>query len=94
MRPYWRMWSPISQPHEERVPVLTRSAALPTLRDPGETPEARWLLLIDTNIPDHLVESHKVNFATGDPYEVSGRSLLVFQLESVSNAAIDRAKSR
>ncbi|MET0659899.1 MAG: glycogen debranching protein GlgX [Steroidobacteraceae bacterium] len=61
---------------------------------PGETPEARWLLMIDTNIPDHLAETHKVNFATGDTYEVTGRSLLVFQLESVSDAAIDRAKSR
>ncbi|MET0987424.1 MAG: glycogen debranching protein GlgX [Steroidobacteraceae bacterium] len=61
---------------------------------PGETPDARWLLLIDTNIPDHLAERHKVNFATGDTYEVTGRSLLVFQLESVSDAAIDRAKAR
>ena len=61
---------------------------------PGETSDARWLLLIDTNIPEHLAEHHKVNFGTGDTYAVTGRSLLVFQLESVSDMAIDRAKAQ
>ena len=58
---------------------------------PGEAADARWALLIDTNLPLGLAE-HKVNFATGDVYEVTGRSVLVFQLEGESDAAIDRAK--
>jgi isoamylase len=59
---------------------------------PGETAEARWLLLIDTHLSDQLAEHGKVNFATDDVYAVTGRSLLVFQLESVSDRAIDRVK--
>jgi glycogen operon protein len=57
-----------------------------------ETPDARWLLLIDTNIPKHL-EFGKMNFATGDTYAVTRRSLLLFQLESISDAAIESAKA-
>jgi isoamylase len=58
---------------------------------PGEASDARWALLIDTNFPLGLAE-HKVNFATGDVYAVTGRSVLVFQLEGESDTAIDRAK--
>ena len=57
---------------------------------PGEESDARWLLLIDTNIPENLA-SRKVNFMTGDTYEVTGRSMLVFRLEAQSDAGIDRA---
>jgi glycogen operon protein len=60
---------------------------------PGETADARWLLLIDTNIADTSAEAGKVNFSTGDTYAVTGRSLLVFQLETESDAAIERAKA-
>jgi glycogen operon protein len=58
---------------------------------PGDATDARWSLLIDTNLPLGLAQ-HKVNFATGDVYEVTGRSVLVFQLEGESDAALDRAK--
>jgi len=57
---------------------------------PGDDPDARWTLLIDTNIPD-LPNGHKVQFQTGEVYGVTGRSLLVFSLEANSDAAIDRS---
>jgi glycogen operon protein len=57
---------------------------------PGDDPDARWSLLIDTNIPD-LPHGHKVQFQTGEVYGVTGRSLLVFSLEATSDAAIDRS---
>jgi glycogen operon protein len=57
---------------------------------PGDEPDARWTLLIDTNIPD-LPHGHKVQFQTGEVYGVTGRSLLVFSLEAHSDAAIDRS---
>jgi len=57
---------------------------------PGDEPDARWSLLIDTNIPD-LPSGHKVQFQTGEVYGVTGRSLLVFSLEATSDAAIDRS---
>ena len=60
---------------------------------PGEEgADARWSLLVDTNIPQHLAERSKVNFVTGDDYAVTGRSMLVFRLEAESDAAIERAK--
>jgi pullulanase/glycogen debranching enzyme len=59
---------------------------------PGESEEARWSLLIDTNIPDALAEHAKVNFQTSDTYAVTGRSLLVFRLEAESDMALDKAK--
>ncbi|HEU4600794.1 MAG TPA: glycogen debranching protein GlgX [Steroidobacteraceae bacterium] len=58
---------------------------------PGDATDARWALLIDTNLPLGLAE-HKVNFGTGDTYAVTGRSVLVFQFEGESDSAIDRAK--
>ena len=57
---------------------------------PGDAEDARWTLLIDTNIPD-LPNGHKVQFRTGEGYGVTGRSLLVFSLEASSDAAIDRS---
>jgi glycogen operon protein len=57
---------------------------------PGDEPDARWTLMIDTNIPD-LPNGHKVQFQTGEVYGVTGRSLLVFSLEASSDAAIDRS---
>jgi isoamylase len=59
---------------------------------PGESEEARWSLLIDTNIPEALAEHAKVNFQTSDTYAVTGRSLLVFRLEAESDMALDKAK--
>jgi isoamylase len=56
---------------------------------PGDAPDARWTLLIDTNIPD-LPNGHKVQFQTGEVYGVTGRSLLLFSLEASSDSAIDR----
>jgi len=38
----------------------------------------RWLLLIDTNLPD---DREKGMFKTGDSYELTGRSLLLFALQ-------------
>ena len=61
---------------------------------PGDEPDARWSLLIDTNLPEGMTESSKVNFVTGDVYAVTGRSLLVFRLEAESDAAIEKAKIR
>jgi glycogen operon protein len=57
---------------------------------PGDAPDARWVLLIDTNIPD-LPHGHKVQFQTGEVYGVTGRSLLLFSLEASSDAAIERS---
>ena len=59
---------------------------------PGDSPDARWSLLIDTNLPD-LPTGRKASFTTGEPYGVTGRSLLVFSLEATSDTAIDRAKT-
>ena len=59
---------------------------------PGDSPDARWFLLIDTNLPD-LPTGRKASFTTGEPYGVTGRSLLVFSLEATSDTAIDRAKT-
>ena len=59
---------------------------------PGEASKARWSLLIDTNLPENLVERGKVNFVTGDEYAVTGRSMLVFRLEADSDPEIERAK--
>jgi glycogen operon protein len=60
---------------------------------PGDTPDARWSILIDTNLPD-LPSGHKEQFVTGEAYGVTGRSLLVFSLEAESDSAKDRAVSR
>lgn len=60
---------------------------------PGDAPDARWSILIDTN----LVESpagRKAQFTTGEVYGVTGRSLVVFSLEADSDSAKDRAVSR
>ena len=56
---------------------------------PGDSDEARWSLLIDTNLPD-LPAGRKANFATGETYGVTGRSLLVFSLDAPSDATVDR----
>lgn len=56
------------------------------------TEQARWLLLIDTNIPERMVGDHKVNFATGDIYCVEPRSMVVFRLDSENQSAIDHVK--
>jgi glycogen operon protein len=59
---------------------------------PGDEPRARWLLLIDTNLPE-LPAQRKATFSTGDVYEVTARSLLVFRLEADSDSGIERAKA-
>jgi isoamylase len=59
---------------------------------PGDAPEARWLLMLDTNRNDTEPADRKINFVTGDVYAVTGRSVVVFRLESTSDAALDRAK--
>jgi len=47
-----------------------------------EVPEGTgWTLLVDTNIPDEIEEK---SFATGDVYEVTGRSFLLFFLQKVA----------
>lgn len=56
------------------------------------TDKARWLLLIDTNIPERMMGDHKVNFATGDIYRIEPRSLVVFRLDSENLSAIDHVK--
>jgi isoamylase len=38
---------------------------------------SEWDILIDTNVPDGLTQS----FHSGDTYDVTGRSLLLFQLK-------------
>ncbi len=60
---------------------------------PGDAPDARWSILIDTN----LVESppgRKAQFTTGEVYGVTGRSLVVFSLEADSDSAKDHASRR
>lgn len=59
---------------------------------PGEAHEARWLLLIDTNIPEPSAEGQRAEFAAGHVYGTTGRSLLLFQLQAQSQGAVDRAK--
>ncbi len=56
---------------------------------PGDAPDARWTLLIDTNLPD-LPTGHKAVFQQGESYGVTGRSLLVLSLEAQTDTAIDR----
>lgn len=48
------------------------------------TPEGdQWTCLLDTNMP---VRSELPVFHTGDAYQVTGRSLLLFALEAPSRA--------
>jgi glycogen operon protein len=49
-----------------------------------------WRCLLDTNVPDRI-ETHR--FQTGDEYEVTGRSLLLFALQpdSAHSVALTRA---
>ena len=54
---------------------------------PGTTDSAHWLLLSDTNQPDD--ELAKTAFATGDVYEVTGRSLLLFSMVAETERAKD-----
>jgi glycogen operon protein len=56
---------------------------------PGDSPDARWTLLIDTNLPD-LPTGRKAIFLQGEAYGVTARSLLVFSLEAQTDAVIDR----
>jgi glycogen operon protein len=44
---------------------------------PGHAGDGRWELLIDTNVEEPLT---RTQFAKGDVYEVTGRSLLLLQL--------------
>jgi glycogen operon protein len=52
---------------------------------PEVTGGTKWKCLVDTNIPERLDEPH---FEHGEQYEVTGRSLLLFVLES-GVAALD-----
>jgi isoamylase len=60
---------------------------------PGETENARWLLLIDTNLP---ADDDKVlpTFAAGATYDVTGRSLLMFSMAAETESARDELKPR
>jgi isoamylase len=60
---------------------------------PGETENARWLLLIDTNLP---AEDDKVlpTFAAGAAYDVTGRSLLMFSMAAETEGARDELRPR
>jgi glycogen operon protein len=49
---------------------------LPEANDGGKT----WSLLIDTNIEDITAQAQKEIFDSGDKYQVTARSLLLFQL--------------
>ena len=57
---------------------------------PGDTPDARWTLLIDTNLPD-LPTGRKAIFTPGEAYGVTGRSLLVFSLDALTESVLNRA---
>ncbi len=46
---------------------------------PESAGHATWTLLIDTNVVEHPGEEE---FATGQAYQVTGRSVLVFALDS------------
>jgi len=46
---------------------------------PESAGQATWILLIDTNVPEHPGEEE---FATGHVYQVTGRSVLVFAMDS------------
>jgi isoamylase len=49
-----------------------------------EIPEGQsWTCLLDTNMP---VRAELPQFSTGDAYQVTGRSLLLFALEAPSRA--------
>jgi glycogen operon protein len=47
---------------------------------PESSGGSSWSLLIDTNIEDMSAQSQRETFQIGDPYQVTARSLLLFQL--------------
>jgi isoamylase len=50
-----------------------------------------WRCLLDTNVPDRVSTPR---FQTGDEYEVTGRSLLVFALQPDSAQSVALARAR
>ena len=59
--------------------VLNAPEDLVQFAPPETTGESEWMLFMDTNLADH---ANTGGFATGDAYEVTRRSLLLFALES------------
>jgi glycogen operon protein len=57
--------------------ILNAHYDLVNLTLPGHAGDERWRLLIDTNVEGKLA---KTEYAKGDVYGVTGRSLLLFQL--------------
>jgi isoamylase len=57
---------------------------------PGSDAPAAWILMIDTNQSDADLGSRA--FATGDTYDVTGRSLLVFSLAAETEQTKDEVK--
>jgi len=59
---------------------------------PGSTDAAHWLLLIDTNQP--VGDLSRTAFISGDEYEVTGRSLLMFSMVVETESAKDAMKPK
>jgi glycogen operon protein len=57
---------------------------------PGDTDNAGWLLLIDTNQPDDD-NAMRPTFPAGATYDVTGRSLLMFTMAAQAEGARDAA---
>jgi glycogen operon protein len=50
-----------------------------------------WRCLLDTNVPDRIVTPR---FPSGDEYEVTGRSLLLFALQPDSSSSVVLTRAR
>jgi glycogen operon protein len=57
---------------------------------PGSDENAHWMLMIDTNQAD--ADFTNQVFATGDVYDVTGRSLLMFSMAAETERAKDSVK--
>jgi isoamylase len=53
-----------------------------------------WSLLIDTNMEDDAAQKKTEKFNLGDTYQVTGRSLLLFQLESPRSGSAKAGQQR
>jgi glycogen operon protein len=72
--------------------VLNAHHDLVSFTLPGEAEAARWVLLADTNISGPPENIPKTSFTPTHIYAVTGRSLVIFNLEAEGDAAIDRSK--
>jgi len=59
---------------------------------PGSETNAAWMLMVDTN--QGKSDFYGQAFATGDTYDVTGRSLLVFSLAAETDAVKDEVKAK